>query len=66
VREFCRAQIAHFKVPRYVRFMDALPLTLSGKVQKYLIRERFRAELDLMEDHGITFCGPVSSKLDSG
>ena len=43
---FCRGQIAHYKVPRYVRFVDAFPLTASGKVQKYLLRaamvEEFR------------------------
>jgi fatty-acyl-CoA synthase len=50
VQEFCRAQIAHYKVPRYVRFMDGFPLTISGKVQKYLIREQLRAELNLAED----------------
>jgi fatty-acyl-CoA synthase len=49
VREFCRAQIAHYKVPRYVRFVDGFPLTVSGKVQKYLIREQLRAELNLVE-----------------
>jgi fatty-acyl-CoA synthase len=47
IREFCRDQIAHYKVPRYVRFVDAFPLTISGKVQKYLIREQMRAELKL-------------------
>jgi fatty-acyl-CoA synthase len=50
VREFCRAQIAHYKVPRYVRFVTGFPLTISGKVQKYLIREQLRAELNLTED----------------
>src|SRR5271165_285717 len=50
IREFCREQIAHYKVPRHVRFMDDFPLTVSGKVQKYLIRERLRAELGLQED----------------
>ena len=50
IREFCRGQIAHFKVPRYVRFVDSFPLTISGKVQKYLIREQLRAELGLAED----------------
>ena len=48
--EFCRGQIAHYKVPRYVRFVDSFPLTISGKVQKYLIREQLRAELGLMDD----------------
>ena len=47
IREFCRGQIAHYKVPRYVRFVDSFPLTISGKVQKYLIREHLCSELDL-------------------
>jgi fatty-acyl-CoA synthase len=50
IREFCKDQIAHYKVPRYVRFMDSFPLTVSGKVQKYLLRERLARELDLVED----------------
>jgi fatty-acyl-CoA synthase len=37
-------------VPRYVRFMDSFPLTISGKVQKYLIREHLRTELNLAEE----------------
>jgi fatty-acyl-CoA synthase len=37
-------------VPRYVRFVKGFPLTISGKVQKYLIREQLRAELNLRED----------------
>jgi fatty-acyl-CoA synthase len=39
VREFCRGRIARFKVPRYVRFVDAFPLTVTGKVQKFRMRE---------------------------
>jgi fatty-acyl-CoA synthase len=50
IREFCRGQIAHYKVPRYVRFVDSFPLTISGKVQKYLMRERLRTELNLTEE----------------
>jgi fatty-acyl-CoA synthase len=37
--EYCRGQIAHYKVPRFVRFVDGFPMTVTGKVQKYLIRE---------------------------
>jgi fatty-acyl-CoA synthase len=48
IREFCRGQIAHFKVPHYVRFVDAFPMTVTGKVQKYLMRERIQAELGLV------------------
>jgi fatty-acyl-CoA synthase len=50
IREFCRGQIAHYKVPRYVRFMDSFPLTISGKVQKYLIREQLRTEFNVIEE----------------
>jgi fatty-acyl-CoA synthase len=39
VREHCRARLAHFKVPRYVLFVDEFPLTVTGKVQKFKIRE---------------------------
>jgi fatty-acyl-CoA synthase len=50
IRDYCRGQIAHYKVPRYVRFVDSFPLTISGKVQKYLIREHLRTELGLTEE----------------
>jgi fatty-acyl-CoA synthase len=40
VREFCRGRIAHFKVPQYVRFVDAFPMTVTGKIQKFRIREQ--------------------------
>ena len=50
IREFCRNRIAHYKVPRYVRFVESFPLTISGKVQKYLIREHMRTELKLNEE----------------
>ncbi|MCW3474992.1 AMP-binding protein [Limobrevibacterium gyesilva] len=38
VRDFCRDQIAHYKVPRHVRFVDAFPMTVTGKMQKFLMR----------------------------
>ena len=40
VRGFCRDRIAHFKIPRYVRFVDQFPLTVTGKVQKFRMREQ--------------------------
>jgi len=40
VRDFCRGKIAYFKVPQYVRFVDGFPMTVSKKVQKFLIREQ--------------------------
>ncbi|MBO9499524.1 MAG: AMP-binding protein [Novosphingobium sp.] len=45
IRDFCRGQIAHFKIPRHVRIVEAFPTTVTGKVQKYLIREAMIAEL---------------------
>jgi fatty-acyl-CoA synthase len=47
VKEYCRGQIAHFKVPRYVKFVDELPMTVTGKVQKFKIRDAAIAELGL-------------------
>jgi fatty-acyl-CoA synthase len=40
VRDFCRGKISRFKIPKYVFFVDAFPLTSSGKIQKYLLREQ--------------------------
>jgi fatty-acyl-CoA synthase len=39
IRSFCRGRLAHFKIPEHIRFVDAFPMTLSGKVQKYKIRQ---------------------------
>jgi fatty-acyl-CoA synthase len=45
IKAFCRDQIAHYKVPRYVKFVDEFPMTVTGKVQKFIMRERMMAEL---------------------
>ncbi len=47
VRAFCDGQIAHHKIPRYVRVVDEFPMTVTGKVQKFLIRETMITELGL-------------------
>ena len=47
IRDFCRARLAHFKVPRYVQLTDAYPLTVTGKVQKFRLRELAIEELGL-------------------
>jgi fatty-acyl-CoA synthase len=39
IRDYCRDRIAHYKIPRHVRFVDAFPMTVTGKVQKFLMRE---------------------------
>jgi acyl-CoA synthetase (AMP-forming)/AMP-acid ligase II len=40
IKAFCRQNIANFKVPRYVEFVDEFPMTASGKIQKYKLREK--------------------------
>ncbi|MES2868647.1 MAG: AMP-binding protein [Pseudomonadota bacterium] len=47
IRAFCDGQIARYKVPRYIRFVDGFPMTLSGKVQKFKMREMMEEELKL-------------------
>lgn len=48
VRAFCKSQIAHYKIPRYVKFVESFPTTVTGKVQKFAMREAMIAELDLV------------------
>jgi fatty-acyl-CoA synthase len=45
IREFCRNQIAHYKVPRYIRFVEDMPMTVTGKAQKFVMREHMIKEL---------------------
>ncbi len=47
IAAFCRGEIAHYKIPRYIRFVEAFPMTVTGKVQKYMIRNQMIEELDL-------------------
>jgi fatty-acyl-CoA synthase len=47
IKDFCKGKIAHFKIPRYVRFTDDFPVTISGKIQKYKMREISVKELHL-------------------
>jgi fatty-acyl-CoA synthase len=39
IREFCKGRIAHFKIPQHIRFVDAFPMTVTGKIQKYVMRQ---------------------------
>ncbi len=45
LKDFCRGQITHFKIPRYVRFVDEFPMTVTGKIQKFVMREQMEAAL---------------------
>jgi fatty-acyl-CoA synthase len=47
IRAFCSGQIAHYKVPRYVVFVDSFPMTVTGKIQKYLLRDQVTTDLGL-------------------
>ncbi len=47
VRAFCQGQIAHNKIPRYVEFVDEFPMTVTGKIQKFLMRDAVEARLGL-------------------
>ncbi len=50
VRDFCKGQIAHYKIPRYIRLVDSFPMTITGKIQKYLMRDQMKRELGLSEE----------------
>ncbi len=49
IREFCRSRIAHYKIPRYVKFVDEFPMTVTGKIQKYKMRAVAIEDLGLQE-----------------
>ena len=49
IRAFCQGQIAHFKIPRYIKFVDSFPMTVTGKIQKYVMRQMMAEELGLAE-----------------
>jgi fatty-acyl-CoA synthase len=47
IRDFCRGRIAHYKIPRYVRFVDGFPMTVTGKIQKFMLRRQMADALGL-------------------
>jgi fatty-acyl-CoA synthase len=47
LKAFCKGQIAHYKVPRYIKFVDAFPMTVTGKIMKFQMREQSTKELGL-------------------
>ncbi len=53
VREFCHGRIAHYKIPRYVKTVDAFPMTVTGKVQKFKMREQAIDELGLADSAAV-------------
>jgi fatty-acyl-CoA synthase len=53
IRDFCRGRIAHFKIPQYIRFVDSFPMTVTGKIQKFRMREVEIRERGLEKAAGI-------------
>ncbi|WP_343656901.1 AMP-binding protein [Cupriavidus sp.] len=49
IRTFCRDQIAHYKIPRYIRFVEEMPMTVTGKVQKFVMRDTMIHDLGLQQ-----------------
>jgi fatty-acyl-CoA synthase len=49
LRAFCEGEIARHKIPRHIRFVEAFPMTVTGKIQKFRMREQVKAELGLVE-----------------
>jgi fatty-acyl-CoA synthase len=50
IRSFCREQIAHYKVPAHIRFVEQFPMTVTGKIQKYIMRQEMSRELAVAEE----------------
>ncbi|MBN2644360.1 MAG: AMP-binding protein [Desulfuromonadaceae bacterium] len=50
IKEFCKGRIANYKIPRYVKFVDEYPMTASGKIQKFKLREMAIRDLQLEDD----------------
>lgn len=49
VRAFCQGQVAYYKVPRYICFVEAFPMTVTGKIQKFKIRDQMKAQMGLVD-----------------
>ncbi|PIK49722.1 putative acyl-CoA synthetase family member 2, mitochondrial-like [Apostichopus japonicus] len=47
IKDFCKGQIAHFKIPRYIEFVEEYPMTVTLKIQKYLMRQELTKKLNL-------------------
>ena len=47
--EFCKGSIAHYKIPKYIRFVDEFPMTVTGKIQKFAMRQKMIDDLHLTQ-----------------
>ena len=50
VRDFCKGKIANYKIPKYVKFVSSFPMTASGKIQKFKLREMAIKEMHLDDE----------------
>ena len=50
VREFCKGKISHFKVPKYIDFVAEFPTTVTGKIQKFVMRDTMKTRLQQQEN----------------
>jgi fatty-acyl-CoA synthase len=50
LQDFCRSRIAHERVPQYVQFLDSFPMTVTGKIQNLLLRQRARETFGLTDE----------------
>ncbi|MGJ7564905.1 AMP-binding protein [Variovorax sp. GB1R11] len=50
IRDFCKGQIAHYKVPKYIQFVTEFPMTVTGKIQKFKIRDAMTEQLGLTKE----------------
>ena len=53
IREYCAGQITHFKVPRYIKLVDEYPMTVTGKMQKFVMRDQYAEELGLLVERSV-------------
>ncbi|MBN2071113.1 MAG: AMP-binding protein [Candidatus Krumholzibacteriota bacterium] len=53
IKAFCKGKIAHYKIPRYIKFVDEFPMTVTGKIQKFKMRDMAIEEFGLQTDAGI-------------
>ncbi len=49
IRDYCKGNIAHFKIPKYIRFVDEFPMTVTGKLQKFRMREQMQQDMGIKE-----------------
>ena len=47
IKEYCQGQITHYKIPRYIKMVDEFPMTITGKIQKFVMRDETVKELGI-------------------